>query len=110
MKLKNIPNILSFIRIGLVFVFIALFFTNHIYLSLLIFLLAGATDVVDGYLARKFNWITNLGKILDRYAEGVLKGVVLDLPFQQGAVIAQFVHLRHIICRIIHIRKAKVKR
>ena len=77
MKLKNIPNILSFIRIGLVFVFIALFFTNHIYLSLLIFLLAGATDVVDGYLARRFNWITNLGKILDPFADKMMQVSVL---------------------------------
>lgn len=77
MKLKNIPNILSFIRIGLVFVFIALFFTNHIYLSLLIFLLAGATDVVDGYLARRFNWITNLGKILDPFADKLMQCTVL---------------------------------
>ena len=60
MKLKNIPNILSFIRICLVFVFIALFWIDEIYWALFVFFLAGATDVLDGYLARRNNWITNL--------------------------------------------------
>lgn len=77
MKLKNIPNILSVLRIGLVFVFIALFFTNHVYAALLVFLLAGATDVIDGYLARKNNWITNLGKILDPVADKMMQFTVL---------------------------------
>lgn len=77
MKLKHIPNMLSVIRILLVFVFVALFFTDHIYLALLIFLLAGATDVVDGYLARRFNWITNLGKILDPFADKLMQCTVL---------------------------------
>ncbi len=77
MKLKNIPNILSVTRICLVFVFIALFFTNHIYAALIIFLLAGATDVVDGYLARRNNWISNLGKILDPVADKLMQFTVL---------------------------------
>ena len=69
MKLKYIPNILSVIRLALVGVFIAVFFgldyefKNQIALS--IFVLAGLTDVVDGFLARRFGWITDAGKILD---------------------------------------------
>ena len=77
MKLKNIPNILSIIRICLVFVFIPLFFTGHIYTAMFIFLLAGATDVVDGYLARRNNWITELGKILDPFADKLMQCTVL---------------------------------
>ncbi|MBR2292737.1 MAG: CDP-alcohol phosphatidyltransferase family protein [Clostridia bacterium] len=77
MKLKNIPNLLSVIRICLVFVFVALFFTDHVYGALFVFLLAGATDVVDGYLARKYNWITNLGKILDPFADKLMQCTVL---------------------------------
>ena len=78
MKLKNIPNILSVIRILLVFVFIYLFFTNdHPYWALLVFLLAGATDVVDGYLARRNNWVTTLGKILDPFADKLMQCTAL---------------------------------
>ncbi len=78
MKLKHIPNILSFIRIFLVFVFVfVLFYVKNTYLALLIFLIAGATDVVDGYLARRNNWITNLGKILDPFADKLMQCTVL---------------------------------
>ena len=78
MKLKNIPNILSAIRILLVFVFVFVFFVvDSLYLALLIFLVAGATDVVDGYLARRNNWITNLGKILDPVADKLMQCTVL---------------------------------
>ena len=80
MKLKYIPNILSVIRIIMVPVFIYLFlnyYENQIYLSLLVFLLAGLTDVIDGFLARRFNWITNLGKLLDPFADKLMQCSVL---------------------------------
>lgn len=78
MKLKNIPNILSVIRIFLVFVFLYVFFVvENVYLALGVFLLAGATDVVDGYLARRNGWITNLGKILDPLADKLMQCTVL---------------------------------
>lgn len=76
--MKNIPNLLSLIRISLVFVFIAIFFSpiNKIW-ALVVFLTAGATDVVDGFLARKFNWITDIGKILDPFADKLMQCTVL---------------------------------
>ena len=78
MKMKHIPNILSVIRILLVFVFLAVFFiANNVYVAVFIFLLAGATDVVDGYLARRNNWVTNLGKILDPVADKLMQCTVL---------------------------------
>lgn len=80
MKLKYIPNILSVIRIALVFVFVSLFFyeyPNNIVWALLAFLLAGATDVVDGYLARRFSWISDLGKVLDPLADKLMQCTVL---------------------------------
>ena len=78
MKLKDIPNILSIIRIFLVFVFVFVFFVlNSPIWALVVFLVAGATDVVDGYLARRFNWITNLGKILDPLADKLMQCTVL---------------------------------
>lgn len=80
MKLKNIPNILSVIRILLVGVFIYVFFLdypNNLLWALMTFLAAGLTDVIDGFLARKFNWITNIGKILDPFADKLMQCTVL---------------------------------
>lgn len=76
--MKNIPNILSIIRICLVFVFVAIFFSpiSKIW-ALVVFLSAGATDVVDGFLARKNNWITDLGKVLDPFADKLMQCTVL---------------------------------
>ena len=74
MKLKYIPNVLSVIRLLLVFVFVYAFFTcESLYVALLIFLVAGATDIIDGYLARRFNWITKLGKLLDPLADKMMQ-------------------------------------
>jgi len=80
MKSKYIPNILSAVRITLVPVFIYLFFNYYdrrIYLPLCVFLLAGITDVADGYLARRNSWITNLGKLLDPLADKLMQCSVL---------------------------------
>ena len=80
MKLKNIPNILSVIRIMLVGVFVFVFFNdypNNLLWALIVFLTAGLTDVIDGFLARKFNWVTNLGKILDPFADKLMQCTVL---------------------------------
>lgn len=78
MKLKNIPNMLSILRIILVFVFIFCFFYfDEAYIALIVFLLAGLTDVIDGYLARRNNWITKLGKILDPFADKLMQCTVL---------------------------------
>jgi cardiolipin synthase len=67
-----IPNLLSIIRIGLVYPIL-----NNIYLlnykvSLIIFIVASITDGLDGYLARKLNWQSELGKILDPVADKLL--------------------------------------
>ena len=77
MKLKNIPNILSVIRIILVGVFVYTSFCIGDSVALLVFLIAGATDVVDGYLARRNNWISDLGKILDPLADKLMQFTVL---------------------------------
>lgn len=80
MKLRNLPNILSVIRICLVGVFVFVFFNdypNNLFGALIVFLTAGLTDVIDGFLARRFNWITNLGKILDPLADKLMQCTVL---------------------------------
>lgn len=73
----NLPNKLSVIRICLVPVVIVLFLLNAIipYARLwatLVFILAAITDFADGYIARKYNLITTLGKFLDSIADKIL--------------------------------------
>lgn len=68
----NLPNALSLFRLCLVPVYLLVFFSSlpHAHLIAIgIFLLAGVTDIVDGYIARKFNQITMLGRILDPIAD-----------------------------------------
>ena len=85
MKAKNIPNILSMIRILLVPVFLlVLFVKDDVTLAVIVFLVAGATDVVDGYLARRNNWITKLGKVLDPVADKLMQFTVLISFWIQG--------------------------
>lgn len=92
MKLKHIPNILSVIRIFLVFVFVfVLFVFDSPFWAIIIFLIAGATDVVDGYLARRFNWITNLGKVLDPFADKLMQCTVLVCFWIKGLIPLWFV-------------------
>lgn len=73
---KQIPNILSFIRLLMVPVFAVLFFNefaHHKLFALIVFIAAGITDVIDGYLARRNGWITDLGKILDPLADKLMQ-------------------------------------
>ena len=94
MKLRHIPNILSTFRIVLVFIYIGVFFLlNSDYtlkIALGIFVLAGVTDVIDGYLARKYNWISNLGKILDPLADKMMQCSVLVCLLIVGLIPAWF--------------------
>lgn len=66
----TIPNILSMIRILLIPVIVYLYcFEKRYGAAVLILLLSGLTDVVDGFVARHFHMISDLGKILDPVAD-----------------------------------------
>ena len=77
MKARYIPNILSCIRLILVGVFVYCYVNVSVYVSLAVFFIAGATDVLDGILARRYNWITDVGKILDPIADKSMQCTVL---------------------------------
>ena len=88
-KLRHIPNILSAIRLALVPLFIYLFFDcyeERIYVPLSVFALAGLTDVADGYLARRNNWVSDLGKFLDPLADKLMQCSVLVCFVVKGIV------------------------
>ena len=68
----NLPNKLTVGRIIAVPFFIIAYMTEHFLLALLLFALASITDLLDGKIARKYNLITNFGKIMDPLADKVL--------------------------------------
>lgn len=76
--MKHIPNILSSLRIAMVGAFAWLFCTANpdhparYWWAVGIFVLAFVTDVLDGFLARTFNWITPIGKLLDPLADKLM--------------------------------------
>lgn len=69
MKLRYIPNILSLIRLLLVPVFVVLFLGGKTTAAVMVFVFSGITDVLDGYIARRFNFISDAGKVLDPLAD-----------------------------------------
>jgi len=71
----NLPNKLTLFRIALTFIFVALLFVEGLAAkaaALVLFLAASLTDLFDGYIARKYNLITDFGKIMDPVADKIL--------------------------------------
>ena len=66
---KTVPNFLSFLRILMVPVFAVLFMKEHYLAAVIVLALSGLTDFFDGKIARRFNQISSLGKILDPLAD-----------------------------------------
>ena len=66
---NTIPNWLCFIRIALIPVFTVLFVKGQYLWAFIAMIVAALTDVFDGKIARKFNMVSNLGKILDPIAD-----------------------------------------
>ncbi len=80
-KIKNwcrhIPNALTILRFILI-PFIVLSIVDENYIEAFIFLtLSGLTDILDGFIARKFNFITNFGKLIDPLADKTTQVAIL---------------------------------
>lgn len=68
-ELKTIPNILSLFRIALIIPFVIFFLQKNYIAAAIAIILSGISDALDGFIARKFNQITDLGKMLDPLAD-----------------------------------------
>ncbi len=80
----NLPNKISLTRICLIPVFVLLFFLDGVIpfaygFAAILFALAACTDFIDGYIARKYKLVTNLGKFLDPIADKVLVATAMLL-------------------------------
>ncbi len=82
-KVVTIPNLLTVLRMALIPVFASLLYYGYGTWALIIFVLAGVSDGIDGYLARRFDQESELGTILDPVADKLLMTtafVILTLP------------------------------
>ena len=78
----TIPNLLSVIRIALIPVFAVLFVKGHVLAACIVIAVAALTDLFDGKIARKFNQVSALGKILDPIADKLSQmAIVIVLIF-----------------------------
>ena len=67
-----IPNLLTIIRIALVYPILNNIYLGNFEISIIYFIVASVTDGLDGFIARKMNWQTELGTLLDPVADKIL--------------------------------------
>ena len=88
MKAMNLPNKLTLFRVFLIVPFVVALLGGHEgwfgvsstvadWIALALFILASLTDFLDGWIARKYNLVTNFGKFMDPLADKLLVGAAL---------------------------------
>ena len=88
----NLANKLTMLRILMIPVFIAVLVYSkdrdivYRYIALGIFIIASATDALDGYVARKYNMITDFGKLMDPLADKILVSSALIILIELGNI------------------------
>ena len=75
--LFKLPNILCYIRILLVPLFVFIFLHKWYWQSALVVIIATITDVIDGWIARKFNLVSDWGKFIDPVADKLIQFAML---------------------------------
>lgn len=86
--LSQIPNLLTLARIAVCPILVLLLHNGNYELALMLFLAAGLTDALDGYIAKRFDCISNFGAVLDPVADKLLiastyimLAILGDIPF-----------------------------
>jgi cardiolipin synthase len=80
----NIPNALTVFRITLIPLYLYVFFSSfpyHVEIAFSVLILAGITDVVDGYIARKYKQVTTFGIMMDPLADKLMMMAVIASLF-----------------------------
>lgn len=124
MTLFYLPTLLTLLRLVLVPVIIWLIVTDELLAAFLVFLIAGLTDALDGFFARRFNWVTTLGAYLDALADkallvsvyatlgffGHLPPWLVILVISRDVLIIGAVLLSWLLARKIEIKPARVSK
>lgn len=99
--LKHIPNILTIIRLILVPIFAVVYFSSMPSarsIALGIFIIAGVTDVLDGYIARRFELVSVIGIALDPLADKLMLLTTLTCLYFSG-------HLPFLVLGIMYLKE-----
>lgn len=76
-KVLNVPNLLSISRLVLLPLILFFIATRQFIAALVLMIISWITDALDGYIARRTNQVTNLGKILDHFVDKIFVGTIL---------------------------------
>lgn len=82
----NIPNILTALRFVLIPIFGYALYNEHYLAAIILFTLGGITDILDGYIARKYNLVTSFGKLADPIADKLMQITALILMTMQELI------------------------
>lgn len=84
--IKHVPNILTIIRFLLIPLILYFIFTEQYIAAFIILTVSGLTDVLDGIIARRFNCITNFGKLIDPLADKATQIAILATLTFKGII------------------------
>lgn len=83
---KHIPNILTIIRFFLIPIIVTYVIDGSYILAFVFLTISGITDILDGFIARKFNFVTNFGKLIDPLADKATQISVLTVLALQNII------------------------
>ena len=79
-RIWTVPNVMSFFRLLLIPIIMWVYLAKKDYVLVAVLLVvSGITDVADGFIARHFNQVSNLGKMLDPVADKFTEGILMIL-------------------------------
>lgn len=89
----NLPNKLTIFRVLLIPFFVVILLTDFLgaysnWIALIIFVIASLTDLLDGFIARKYNLVTNFGKFMDPLADKLLVSSAMICLIETGQLAA----------------------
>lgn len=100
---QNIPNLLTILRVVIIPFFGYFALKENYLVSMILFVMASLTDAFDGWIARKYNYVSNFGKIFDPLADKLLVAGALLIFVYWGVLswwIVAIILLREIVLTI----------